>query len=318
VTTPATGVVAVAIVNYNTRDLLRSCLQAVVREAPGEIVVVDNASGDGSAEMVRAEFPTVTLCANSDNKGYGTAANQAVFQCKAAYILLLNSDAFVRPGALDALSAYLDQQARAALVGPRLVNPDETLQRSCYPFPTPFDVFLDVSNMRRLIGLVPVVRDRYLRTWRHTRARAVPWLSGAALFIRRKAFEDVGGFDASFFMYYEEVDLCYRLAQAGWQVHFAPVTDVVHVGGASTRQRRSDMAVQMFAGLAQFYERHYSRVQLAQLGALVKCVALARLARDTLLLRSTSTHDGRSRPDLAEDVTAWRRLFVGEWRRVDG
>jgi hypothetical protein len=94
------------------------------------------------------------------------------------------------------------------------------------------------------------------------------------------------------------------------------VTEVVHVGGASTRQRRSDMAVQMFAGLARFYERHYSRVQLAELGALVKCMALARLVRDTRLMRST--HDGRSLPDLAEDITAWRRLFLGEWRRVDG
>jgi GT2 family glycosyltransferase len=114
-------------------------------------------------------------------------------------------------------------------------------------------------------------------------------------------------------MYYEEVDLCYRLAQAGWQIHFAPVTDVVHVGGASTQQRRADMAVQFFASLAQFYDRYYSPIQRAELGVLVECTAFARLVRDMLWMRLPQ--DSGRRSELAANVTAWRRLLLGEWRR---
>jgi GT2 family glycosyltransferase len=304
---------AVAIVNYNTRDLLRACLATVLREGPDEVVVIDNASHDGSAEMVRAAYPSIKLCANGTNSGYGTAANQAVLGCTSRRVLLLNSDAQLPPGALGALSAYQDQHPQAAVVGPRLVNPDGTLQQSCFPFPTPLDVFLDVSNLSRLVGRMPVLHRRYLRAWRHTHARQVPWLVGAAWMIRRDAFEAVGGFDSSFFMYYEEVDLCYRLAQAGWQIHFTPVTDVVHVGGASTQQRRADMAVQFFASLAQFYDRYYSPIQRAELGVLVECTAFARLVRDTLWMRLAQ--DSRRRSERAANVTAWRRLLLGEWRR---
>src|SRR5438093_11267447 len=137
--------IAVAIVNHNTRDHLRECLATVQLEGPPELVVIDNASWDGSAEMVRAQYPSVTLRANKKNLGYGAAANQAFVSCAARYVLLLNSDTLLQPGALAALSGYLALHPRAAVVGPRLVDPDGTLQASCYPFPTPLDTFLENS-----------------------------------------------------------------------------------------------------------------------------------------------------------------------------
>jgi N-acetylglucosaminyl-diphospho-decaprenol L-rhamnosyltransferase len=304
--------IAVCIVNHNTRELLRACVDSVQREAPSELVVVDNASFDGSTEMVEAEFPVVSLIRNGTNLGYGAAANQAIADCTAEYVLLLNSDTILQPSALRDLSIYLHQNPQAAIVGPRIVNLDGTLQRSCFPFPTPLDISLDVSNLSQLIRYIPVLREVYLRTWSHGRVRRVPWVLGAALAIRRDAFEAVGGFDDSFFMYYEEVDLCYRLAETGWETHFAPVTDVVHVGGASTQQRRADMTVRFFASLAQFYRRHYSRVRQAELGALVACIALARLIRDSVSIRLTRDPDKRA--GFAGDLTSWRRLLVGEWR----
>ena len=303
---------ATVVVSYNTRQLLRICLKAIHLQSPSEVVVIDNASVDGSGEMVEAEFPGVTLLRNGTNMGYGAAANRAISICSADYILLLNSDAFLQPGSLRQLSAYLDQNPRTAIAGPRLVNLDGTLQASCFPFPTPLDVLLDVSNSYRVLRRVPVLRDHVLRTWAHAKAHRVPWVLGAALAIRREALEEVGGFDESFFMYFEEVDLCYRLSKLGWQVDFAPVTDILHVGGASTQQVRSDMAIQLFSSLAHFYSRHYSRTRLVELALLLKLVALARLVRDRVLIHFA--RDPLERANVAGDLAAWRALLVGHWR----
>jgi GT2 family glycosyltransferase len=302
ITAPVNGSFAVAIVSYNTRELLRACLHSAQSEAPAQIVVVDNASTDGSPDMVADEFPGVVLCANAINIGYGAAANQAVSQTAVPYVLLLNCDTRLQVSALSALGVYLDREPGVAIVGPRLVDADGALQRSCYAFPTPLNLVLDFGKLGSLIG-----RDRACPG-----PRAVPWVSGAALAVRRIAFESVGGFDESFFMYYEEVDLCYRLAQAGWQVHFAPVTDVVHVGGASTRQLRGEMAVCFFTSLQHFYARHYSHRRQLQLPAVVACIATARLARDGVL--SQVTRDPVRKAELTADLVAWVRLLRGAWR----
>jgi GT2 family glycosyltransferase len=301
---------AVVIVNHNTRDQLRACLDSIQYDAQREVIVVDNASCDGSVEMVRTDYHWVTLVANQMNPGYGAGANQGIARSNAEYVLLLNSDTRLEPGALGALEHYLDQHTPVAIVGPRLANIDGTLQASCYPFPTPGNVFLEESGFGRWIRLVPFLRGTYLRTWSHNRARSVPWVLGAALAIRREAFEEVNGFSELFFMYYEEVDLCYRLRGAGWQVHFAPVTTVTHVGGASTKQRRVEMIVQVYASLKQFYRRHYSRLQRILLNLVIKAVVLGRLIRDSAQIRSST--DRSPYTSVAENLIGWRRVLAGE------
>src|SRR5262249_8984944 len=159
---------------------------------------------------------------------------------------------------------------------------------------------------------VPFLRDRYSYNSPPIHPTTVPWVHGAALAIRREAFEAVGGFDEAFFMYSEEVDLCYRLHTAGWQVHFAPVTTVVHVGGASTIQRRTEMGVQVFASLMRFYERHSSWIYRVEVVLIVKCLVLARLIRDMLHL--CVARDSATRARLAADVAAWQRVLLGHWR----
>jgi GT2 family glycosyltransferase len=260
--------------------------------------------------MVQADFPWVTLCANKTNLGYGAAANQAIAGCTAEYVLLLNSDTLLEAGTLRALSLYLDLHPRAAVVGPRLVNPDGTLQASCYPFPTPFNILLVNTMLGCLVGHVPILRDRVLHTWSHTAARVVPWVLGAALAIRREAFDGIGGFDTSFFMYYEEVDLCYRLHTTGWQVHFAPVTTVVHTGGASTMQLRTQMAVQFFTSLGQFYHHHYSRTRLIILMIIMKSIVLGRWLVDSARLQTA--RDPRDHARLTADVAAWQYILLGQ------
>jgi GT2 family glycosyltransferase len=301
---------AVAVTTWQTRDLLRECLESVRAEGPAEIAVVDNASTDGTAEMVRREFPEVALAVNAENRGNGPACNQAVALCRAPYVLVLNADTRLEPGALRGLARYLDEHPRAGVAGPRLVNPDGSLQASCFPFLGTLRMSVEKSAAGRLLARVPAARARWLLSHGpHDRPRQVPWLLGAALAVRRAAFDAVGGFDPAFFMYTEEVDLCWRLRAAGWEVHFAPVATVVHAGGASTRQVRAAMEVRRVAGARLFYRRHYSRPRAALLDGLIRAAMLVRLARDGTRLALAREAPSRSR--LREDVSIWRGALRG-------
>lgn len=302
---------AVVVINHNTCDLLRQCLTTVQAAHPCEVMVVDNASSDGSAEMVRCEYPGVKIQANRENVGYGAAANQAIFDCEAEYVLLLNADVLVRPGALDALSSYLQWHPQAAVAGPRLVNEDGTLQFSCYPLPGTFQWLLDNTLSTQLTCLVPFLKSHLLRTWPHDRSRTVPSVKGAALAIRRKAFEAIGGFDESYFLYFEEFDLFSRLIDAGWQIHFAPVTSVVHIGGASTRQYPNGLLVQLSASLRQFLERHYSGMRLMGLVMLIKTVQLIRLISEIFL--SAFISDVEKRTILDDSIAIRKHIFYEVW-----
>lgn len=273
-----------------------------------EVVVVDNASNDGSAEMVRVDFPWVTLVAVEHNVGYGAAANIGVGYAVADIILLLNSDTRLQPESLDALRDFLDEHPDAGIVGPRLANPDGTLQASIYPFPTPLQILLQESGLGRVARWADFSREASQRRSAHDRICSVPWVLGAVLAIRRCAFESIGGFDDSFFMYYEEVDLCLRMRDKGWEIYFAPVTTVTHVGGASTSQLRAEMHAQWFTSIQHFYVRHYSRSRRVQLRVILGTVVLGRLVRDAIQLRLTSNIGERDR--LAENVAGWRRILL--------
>lgn len=313
VSEPGTATIGVAVVSFNTREYLRACLDSVLSESPSEVIVVDNGSSDGSVEMVRQDYPTVVLHLEPTNPGYGAGANRAIERTASPYVLLLNTDTLLQPGALRSLGDYLDRHPRAGVVGPRLTNPDGTLQPSCFPFPSPLVTLLDTSPVGRLIALVPALRNRYPRTWAHTHARTVPCVLGAALAIRREAFEAVGGFDESFFMYFEETDLCYRLHRAGWETHFAPVTDVAHAGGVSTMQRRTAMRAQLFLSSLRYHERHHGTLGLAGATLVVKSIVLAKLARDAI--RYHLTRDDQARHIIAQDRAAWRRVLSAPWRQ---
>ncbi len=299
--------IGVGVINHNTREHLRACLTTILQDAPGEIVVVDNASVDGSLELVRREYAGVRLIANATNRGYGAAANQAIACTSAPHILLLNSDTLLRPGALQALRAYLDHHPCVAMVGPRLVNVDGSLQPSCFPFPTPIHTLVEISGSRRVIRHLPFVRELYPPTSSHSRARPVPWVLGAGLALRRKAVDDVDGFDESFFMYSEEVDLAYRLRRAGWQIHFAPVATIAHVGGASTRQRPAEMARQAIASTAHFYRRHYSHRDLEQFKLVITLGMIAKLVRDAA--RLFGAHEPPRRARLSADIRTWHSIL---------
>ena len=296
--------IAVAIVNYNTVGYLRDSLATVRAAGADEIVVRDNGSTDGSVDMVQREFPEVRVLDSRDNPGYGAASNQAVAACDTPYVLLLNSDTLLARDTLHVLAEHLDAHPRAAIVGPRLHNTDGSLQRSAHGFPRPM-------TLRPVVRHIPGLRDRSLLTWPHDRPRAVQWLKGAALAIRRTAFDRVGGFDPDFFMYFEETDLCYRLIEAGWEIHFTPATTIVHKGGASTDQVRAEMAVQFLASMRQFYRRHYPDGDLRRLDAVLRLQTRAALVRDRA--RLLLARDPRAVATITDDLRVWHRVLAGDW-----
>jgi N-acetylglucosaminyl-diphospho-decaprenol L-rhamnosyltransferase len=286
-------VAVVVVVSFEPPDMLAACLESVRETAPVETVVVDNGSREDSIALVRERFPAARLVVNERNRGYGAAANQGIFSCSAPAVLLLNTDTLLEPDAIAVLGRYLAENPRAAIVGPRLANADGTLQRSTYPFPSVADTLLGETGLHLLVRRAPLIRRLSLRTWNHDAARRVAWVLGAALAIRRSAFEAVGGFDEDFFMYGDEVDLCRRLSAAGFETHFAPATTVTHLGGASTATRASEMRREFLVSKRRYLVRHESPRAASRILWIMRAVVLARVLRDAVRLRLAGESEDR-------------------------
>ena len=220
---------SVVVVTYNALPWVERCLESV---RGVESVVVDHGSTDGTAAHVRERFPEVEVI-EEENLGLAHGWNTGVARTSGRYVLLLNADAWLDEGALEALVAFADAHPRAAVVGPRLRNPDGSLQRSVRGFPTLWRLATEYLFLRKLGPRSRLLNKFYEGDFDHDKAREVDWLFGACLLVRRDAADEVGLFDEDFFMFSEETDWCYRFRQAGWSVWFFPGAEVVHVGGAS-------------------------------------------------------------------------------------
>ncbi len=222
------------IVHYRTPDETVEAVRALAATVPEvEIVVVDNASGDSTGRILSREAPAARVVTESQNGGYGAACNRGARETERSFLLFLNSDAFVQPGAVDALVAALERDPRAAEVGPLLVNSDGSLQPSILRLPTLWRIFCESSGLAFLAGGRGPFRGHSATREDHSTSHAVESVKGAAILVRRSAFEEVGGFDESFFLYAEESDLAARLRRHGWRILFEPAAQVVHRGGVS-------------------------------------------------------------------------------------
>lgn len=294
---------AVAIISHNTCQLLERCLKSVIADGAAEIVVVDNASDDGSAEMVRRRFPQVQLIANQSNNGYGAAANQAVRNANSSLVLLLNADTELKSGCLAALTEEAAGIPRAGVIAPAILDANGEPEPSCFPFPGTLGWLLENQPIAMVTRRIPAFVSRSVTFRQHDRTNEVPWVTGCAMLLRREAMEGVGGFDENYFMYFEEVDLCHRMSRAGWGVFFAPSAQVSHVGGASTSQYRGAMLISHFESTLQFHRQHYSGLRLAFWIALLRTKRAALLLRDSALL--SMTRDSETRARLREQRRAW-------------
>ena len=227
--------VSTIMVSYNTEHLLPEVLGAL-RQASAklknQIVIVDNASRDGSVDLLRRDYPDCQLIVNSVNVGFGRANNQALGVVKGRYLLLLNTDAFVSPDTLDKTVAYMDANPKCGILGVKFIGRDGDLQPSARYFPTPWNLFLQRTGLNRIFRNVQLVDDM---DWDHASVRLCDWVPGCYYLIRREVIDTVGLFDPRYFLYFEEVDHCFAAKNAGWEVHYYPDTSVIHIGGESAK-----------------------------------------------------------------------------------
>jgi N-acetylglucosaminyl-diphospho-decaprenol L-rhamnosyltransferase len=302
--------ISVSIVNTNNRELLLSCLESLhasmTPEIAVEIVVLDNASEDGSAEAVRERFPGVRLLAQEFRAGFGANHNTVVRATNGRFVFVLNEDTTSDDWGFSRLVAEMDAYPRTAALGPRLVYPDGRHQGSAWRFPTPL-----VS----LVGL-PTLGKVGINQSKGKRPRSVDWVAGAALLLRREALDSVGLFDEGFFIYFEEVDLCLRLRRAGWEVRYLPAVSVVHHESQFSADIPERRINEMWRGRRRYWRKHHSAVgtriaALATGGQYLGAVAVGVIRRDRAYRASMRLHarnawrvDG---PGLRELADEWNR-----------
>lgn len=251
--------VSIIIVSFNTRDLLRSCLASL---NSGEIIVVDNGSSDGSVEMVKKEFPNVTLIANSENRGFAAANNVGLKRARGRYMLLLNSDTEVPQGAIEKITRFMDEHPDIGVIGPKLMLPNGKMDPACHRgFPTPWASLTYFLGLERIRS--PIFSQYHQLYKNFSEPHEIDSPSGAFYFLRRDVYESVGGLDEDYFMYGEDLDWSYRIKQAGWKIYFYPRVTVLHRKKQSGREsmdaaRRRSTERYFYDTMKLFYKKHYA------------------------------------------------------------
>ena len=267
--------IAVIVVNWNACEDLRHCLNSLYAAPTPRVEfavwIVDNASTDGSAEMVAREFSQVNLRVNTENLGFSKANNQAIAEALAETdtrsIFLLNSDAAVHAGALDALVAWADANPNAGIVGPKVLNPDGTLQLSCRRFPSLGAGFFRNTYLGRLFPKNKFAKDYLMQDFDHAHTLPVDWVSGCAMLLRRDLVEEIGALDERFYMYCEDVDICQRAWSAGREVVYFPEAVVTHAIGRSSDKNADTMIIEFHRSWYEFDRKRHPNSSLPRRAA---------------------------------------------------
>ncbi len=263
--------ILVVIVSFNTRELLRKCLLSVLRSAGDistRVVVVDNASQDGSCEMLKKEFPEVCLIENKDNVGFARAVNQGVKRFRADFILLVNPDVEIKEEAVAAMYRFIKEREEIGIVGCKLLFPDGRRQHSCRRFPTLTVSIFEVFPVNLLFPHNKWVKHYNYNFEDFKEPVEVEWISGAVLLIRYKVFEELKGFDEEFFIYSEEMDFFKRLRDRGYKAYYYPKAEAIHHHGASTQQTYARQ-VDFYKSLHRFFKKHYGTTKASLLKAFI-------------------------------------------------
>lgn len=284
----ADSVLSIIIVTYNSRAEIDACLKSLFADLgglPAQVIVADNASADGTAEHIAEVWRQVTLLAQTCNRGFAVANNLGIQRARGDRILFLNPDAIVQSGAISALLAAMDAHPDAGIVGPRLLNPDASLQPSCREFPSLLTHFIGMTELYRVRFVRQCLARWFASLGDHGFARRVDWLSGACLLVRRAAIDAVGLMDEGFFLYAEELEWQYRMARRGWSAWFEPSARVLHLGGASTAAVPGQRIVWQYESIYRFYRIHRRAYQRLGLRILVWLVTLPKILILTLMSR---------------------------------
>jgi hypothetical protein len=328
---------SIVIVSWNVRDLLRRCLQSIFEPSSStgddlaasqglglQVIVVDNASNDGSVAMVRDEFPGVHVISNPDNRGFPTANNQGIRVACGRYVLLLNPDTEILGDALKELVAFADQHPDAGVVGPQLLNPDRSVQSSRRRFPTLATAFLESTWLQPTVDRSPsspvrafltapfrgVLERYYVMDQPEDQIQDVDWITGAAILARRKAIEGVGLMDEGFFMYSEELDWCRRFREAGWRVVYLPTAQIVHHVGKSSEQVVAARHIHFQTSKVRYFRKYHGGL----VAGLLRRYLLANYVWQ-LGTEGAKWLVGHKRPLRAQRIAAYRRVLTSGLRR---
>ena len=278
--------VSIVIVSWNVRVFLIDCIASILRYSAGmdvEIIVVDNASTDGTVEAVAQQFAEVRLIVNTVNAGFARANNQGAAIARGEYLFILNPDTLFLPNTLSELVAFMDGNPDIGLCGPHVLNDDRTTQRSVRGLPTWPMAFARHTPL----GMLGLYRKR-LAAWRcrdfdYARQADAEQLIGAAMLVRRQVFERIGGFDERFFMYYEEVDLCKRIKEAGFRVVYYPGAEIIHLGGKSSGQIPARKRLMMLNSLLRYLRKHTHGLRSGVLSAFFKAGVIVQYVCESVL-----------------------------------
>ena len=307
----ATCDVSVVIVSYNVADLLVSAIGSVLADIAhagqsGEVIVVDNASQDGSAETVCANFKNVRLITNTTNEGFGRAANRGMLAATGEVVVVLNPDASVRTGFFAAARDYLAREPRVGLLGPHVVLPDGATQSSCRRTYSLATAFVESTPLQWWFGETPALQRFYCRDLDETQAATVDWVVGACLVARRAVLQAVGGFDPRFFMYFEETDWCRRIREAGWDVAYVPAAEVLHHHSRSADQDLTARALNFHRSRQAYMAKERGRVVALLLRGIIGLLfAVYTLQQATKALLRRQNQELRQSVGVLFRVTVW-------------
>ena len=309
---------SVLIVSYNTVEMTRKALSLLFSSSHNiemEVFVIDNASKDKSVEMLRNEYPNITLLENCKNVGFGRANNQALPLIKGRYVLLLNTDAFVEADTITKTVQYMDANPQCGILGVKLLGRDGVLQPSCRFFPTPWNVFLNRSGLSRIFSHAKMIDDM---AWNHATIRDCDWVPGCYYLVRKEVIDQVGLFDPRYFLYYEEIDHCFAAKRVGWHVTYYPYTSVVHIGGESAKSEgkinstgRQIDSLNIESELLYFRKNHGLNGVLIHL-LLNSLAGIFQFTKDIVKLR----HPARIYSNLKRTLYLWPMFFRTEFATV--
>ena len=251
---------SIIIVSWNAKSYLLQCIESLASETSShnmEIIVVDNASTDGSPEAVQKKYPYIKLIQNKTNSGFAKANNIGIRQSEGRYVCLVNSDVKVLNGCIDYLCDYMDNHPSIGILGPKIINPDMTLQHSCRKFPTLWNNFCSATGLTKILPKSRIFCGEEMQFSLSEKAHKVDALSGCFLMVRRKAIDEVGLFDELFFIYSEDIDWCKRFWNAGWEVVYLPYAKAIHYGGGSSSNAPVRFAIEKEQAVFQYWSKHH-------------------------------------------------------------
>jgi len=308
------GQISVVIVSWNARSYLRDCLDSVRATGNGcchEVIVVDNASADGSPEMVEANYPEVLLIRSTENLGFARANNMAMTHATGSVLAFVNSDVIVHPGCLQKLAAFLASHDDVGLVGPRVIGRDGTMQRTCHRLPTIWNYLCRALAVDRILSRSSAFSGYEMRHFDHDMVAEVEVLSGCFWVARKKAIAAVGGLDERFFFYMEDVDWCKRFRDRGWKVMFVPEATAVHFGGGSTSNDPLRYSIEILRANMKYWQKHHGLAGRVAAHALALLHHGIRLGARTLTTAAGLGASAESKLKLREDRVCVRWLLTG-------